>query len=121
MPEIIDIRSIRQFTPEPLERETLILLRKATMAAPTACNSQPWEFVGVTEPDVLAQIRDKFCLPDITRRLRLLYVATWVSHIIPRRESTSGLILFSILPNCSVTTRIGKSKSESFDTITASS
>lgn len=60
MPEIIDIRSIRQFTPEPLDRETLIFLLKVAMSAPTACNSQPWEFVVVTEPDVLAHTRDKF-------------------------------------------------------------
>lgn len=64
MPEIIDIlfsrRSIRQFTPEPLDRDTLILLLKAAMSAPTACNSQPWEFIVITEPEMLAHIREKF-------------------------------------------------------------
>ena len=64
MPEIIDTimsrRSIRQFTPDPVDEQTLILLLKAAMSAPTACNSQPWEFIVVTEPDRLAQIRDKF-------------------------------------------------------------
>jgi nitroreductase len=63
MPEIIDIilcrRSIRQFTPEPVNREALILLLKAAMAAPTACNSQPWEFVVVTEEEKLDCIRAK--------------------------------------------------------------
>lgn len=64
MPEIIDTilsrRSIRRFTPEPVDRETLILLLKAAMAAPTACNSQPWQFIVVTEPDGLDCIREKF-------------------------------------------------------------
>ena len=64
MPEIIDVilsrRSIRQFTPDPVDREHLILLLKAAMSAPTACNSQPWEFVVVTEPEMLGCIRDKF-------------------------------------------------------------
>jgi nitroreductase len=64
MPEIIDIilsrRSIRQFTDEPVEHETLILLLKAAMSAPTACNSQPWEFIVVTEQEMLAHIREKF-------------------------------------------------------------
>ena len=64
MPEIIDTimsrRSIRQFTPEPVDPETLMLLLKAAMAAPTACNSQPWEFIVVTEPDRLGCIREKF-------------------------------------------------------------
>lgn len=63
MPEIIDIllsrRSIRQFTPEPVDCETLILLLKAAMAAPTACNSQPWEFIIVTEQERLDLIRSK--------------------------------------------------------------
>ena len=64
MPEIIDIilsrRSIRQFTPKPVDQETLILLLKAAMSAPTACNSQPWEFIVVTEPEMLDCIREKF-------------------------------------------------------------
>ncbi len=63
MPEIIDIilsrRSIRQFTDEPLDHETLILLLKAAMSAPTACNSQPWEFIVVTEKETLDCIRSK--------------------------------------------------------------
>lgn len=64
MSEIINIilrrRSIRQFTDEPIARDTLILLLKAAMSAPTACNSQPWEFIVVTEPDMLDCIREKF-------------------------------------------------------------
>ena len=64
MPEIIDIilsrRSIRHFTDEPVQNGTLKLLLQAAMAAPTACNSQPWEFIVVTEPETLVHIRDKF-------------------------------------------------------------
>jgi nitroreductase len=64
MTGIIDVilsrRSIRQFTPEPVEQENLILLLKAAMAAPTACNSQPWEFIVVTLPETLDLIRRKF-------------------------------------------------------------
>ena len=64
MPEIIDVilsrRSIRQFTTELVDDETLLLLLKAAMSAPTACNSQPWEFIVVTEPTMLDQIREKF-------------------------------------------------------------
>src|SRR5512141_391661 len=63
MPEIMDIilsrRSIRQFTPEAVDDETLILLLLAAMSAPTACNSQPWEFIVITQKEVLDQIRAK--------------------------------------------------------------
>lgn len=52
-------RSVRQFTAQPLEQEMIHCLLEAAMAAPTACNSQPWEFVVVTEPAVLDQLRSK--------------------------------------------------------------
>jgi nitroreductase len=64
MPEIIDIllsrRSIRKFTDEPVDHETMVMLLKAAMAAPTACNSQPWEFIVVTELEILDHLREKF-------------------------------------------------------------
>ena len=37
----------------------LVLLLKAAMAAPNACNSQPWEFIVVTEEETLNCIRAK--------------------------------------------------------------
>jgi nitroreductase len=64
MPGIIDIifsrRSIRQFTAEPVAQDKLVLLLQAAMSAPTACNSQPWEFIVLTEPVTLAHVRGKF-------------------------------------------------------------
>lgn len=45
--------SVRKFTPEPIGRDTLETIVKAGMAAPTAVNKQPWEFVVVTEREVL--------------------------------------------------------------------
>lgn len=45
--------SVRRFTAEPISKDTVELLLRAGMAAPTAVNKQPWEFVVVTERDVL--------------------------------------------------------------------
>lgn len=45
--------SIRQFTDQPIAKDTLDLLVKAGMAAPSAMNAQPWAFVVVTEREVL--------------------------------------------------------------------
>lgn len=63
MSEILDIifkrRSVRRFLDRPLEPEMITCLLQAAMAAPTACNSQPWEFIVVTEPDMLDKMRDK--------------------------------------------------------------
>jgi nitroreductase len=63
MTEIIDYifkrRSIRSYTDQPLDRQTLISLLQAAMAAPSAVNSQPWEFVVVTDTPVLDHMRKR--------------------------------------------------------------
>jgi nitroreductase len=60
---VIDIifqrRSIRKYTDQPVEPEKIELLLKAAMAAPSAVNSQPWEFVVVTENEMLEKLRGK--------------------------------------------------------------
>ena len=45
--------SIRQFTDRPISKDTLDLLVKAGMAAPSAVNAQPWAYIVVTEKEVL--------------------------------------------------------------------
>lgn len=54
---ILKRRSIRRFEDRPVEAEKITLLLKAGMAAPSAVNSQPWEFVVVTEEPLLKQLR----------------------------------------------------------------
>jgi nitroreductase len=64
MPDIINTilsrRSIRSFANNLVDHETIALLLKAAMAAPSACNSQPWEFIVISQPDVMDHIREKF-------------------------------------------------------------
>ena len=50
-------RSIRKYQEKPVEKEKIELLLKAAMAAPSAMNVKPWEFVVVTDPEVLGKIR----------------------------------------------------------------
>ena len=50
-------RSIRQYQERPVEKEQLETLLKAAMAAPSAMNIKPWEFVVVTNPDTMDNIR----------------------------------------------------------------
>ncbi|MGA2489301.1 MAG: nitroreductase family protein [Anaerolineales bacterium] len=52
-------RSIRKYTEQPVEPEKLDLLLKAAMAAPSAMNCKPWEFIVVTDPEKLAQFRSR--------------------------------------------------------------
>jgi len=60
--EILDLflrrRSIRAYQDRPVEPEKIDLLLRAAMAAPTACNTQPWEFIVTRDPEVLEGIRN---------------------------------------------------------------
>jgi len=45
-------RSVRQFTGEPLPRETLLKIMKAGTWAPSGLNNQPWRFVLIRDEAV---------------------------------------------------------------------
>ena len=57
MDHVLQRRSIRRYTEQEVERDLLEKLLQAAMAAPTACNSQPCEFVVVTDREVLARLQ----------------------------------------------------------------
>lgn len=46
-------RSIRQYTAEPVGEEDIQTLLEAAMAAPSASNRKPWQFVVVTKRETL--------------------------------------------------------------------
>lgn len=50
-------RSIRRFKRGGLEHETIHELLEAAMAAPSAKNGQPWEFIVVTDPAAKEEMR----------------------------------------------------------------
>lgn len=51
-------RSIRKYLDQPVEPENIDLLLQAGMAAPSAMNNQPWEFVVITDPEPLQHLRN---------------------------------------------------------------
>lgn len=53
---ILARRSIRRFTEEPLDDETVELLLRAAMSAPSAHNQQPWEFIVIDDRQTLDSI-----------------------------------------------------------------
>jgi nitroreductase len=57
-------RSIRKYTEQAVEAEKLELLLQAGMAAPSAMNCRPWEFVVVTDPGKLAEFRKRLLFGD---------------------------------------------------------
>jgi len=56
---IFSRRSVRHFIEDkPVEKTKITKLLEAAMAAPSACNTQPWEFIVVTEKDKMARLRN---------------------------------------------------------------
>ena len=56
MDSIRNRRSIRKYTSQPVPQDLVSKLLEAAMAAPSAGNEQPWEFVSITDRDVLRAI-----------------------------------------------------------------
>lgn len=50
-------RSIRKYMDKEVEKDTLEMLIRAAMAAPSAANRQPWEFIVVTDRDKMNELR----------------------------------------------------------------
>lgn len=57
MEHLLERRSIRKFTGEPVPKDLLEQLLQAAMAAPSASNRKPWEFIVVTKPEGLQAVR----------------------------------------------------------------
>ena len=55
---ILARRSIRSFTDKKVSREDIRILLEAGMAAPSACNLQPWTFIVVDDEERLAALYD---------------------------------------------------------------
>ena len=55
---IFSRRSVRKYLDKPVSRDILTDLLKAGMAAPSACNNQPWEFIAVDDPEIMNSLRD---------------------------------------------------------------
>jgi nitroreductase len=56
---ILNRKSVRSFTGEPLGQDDMELLLRAGMAAPSAHNLQPWKFIAITDRQVLNDLAEK--------------------------------------------------------------
>jgi nitroreductase len=61
-------RSVRRFTTQPVEKETLDLLLEAARWAPSAGNSQPWQFVVITGAHTIRTLR--MFMPGVMGNIR---------------------------------------------------
>jgi iodotyrosine deiodinase len=56
--EMIRRRTVREFSPRPVPRETIDHCLRAAASAPSGANQQPWHFVVVTDSSTKRQIRE---------------------------------------------------------------
>lgn len=48
--------SVRKYLDQPVEKEKLLQILRAAMAAPSACNQQPWRFTVVTDRALIQKL-----------------------------------------------------------------
>lgn len=77
--------SVRSYTSEKVSTEDIELMLKAAMAAPTASNRQPWEFVVVDDPEILKAI------PSVVKGARMADKAPLVILACGNMELNSSL------------------------------
>ena len=67
--EIIEQRrSVRSFESTPVDREDLLTICEAARLAPSACNSQTWRFISITDRSIIRQICREAMRPFIPNR-----------------------------------------------------
>ena len=92
---IFNRRSIRAYQPRPVSREMLTSLLEAAMAAPSACNCNPWSFLTLMEPEALRRVAA--CLP----RAPFLPNASACVIVCGDLEKAHGNTLSYLLQDCS--------------------
>lgn len=56
MKEILERISVREYTDQPLDKETIDAILKAGFAAPSARDARPWEFLVVQDKETLQKM-----------------------------------------------------------------
>ena len=64
--EILEARkSVRGYTPQLVKEEDIKAIFEAARAAPSACNSQTWRFIAVTDRTLIQKIAQEGMLPIV--------------------------------------------------------
>lgn len=91
-------RSIRSYVEgKEVEHEKIIKLLKAGMAAPSACNLQPWEFIIITGKEALIEF--KSCLGGGKYNAPLAFVVCGNTSYIPWEGDTGTIDCSAAIEN----------------------
>ena len=66
--------SIRKYQDRQVEQEKITLMLRAAMAAPSACNQQPWEFYVVTDKEKIAELSESTPFTKSAKGAPLVFV-----------------------------------------------
>lgn len=72
--------SVRKYKDTPVEQEKIEQMLKAAMAAPSACNQQPWEFYVVTDKNVIGQLSESSPYAKCAKGAPLVFVPCYRSE-----------------------------------------
>ena len=81
---ILKRRSIRGFQKKQVSHDEIELMLKAAMAAPSACNLQPWAFIVADEPELLENL--KKCTGQGSYNAPLFIVVCGINKHIPWKD-----------------------------------
>jgi len=65
---ILNRKSVRKFSDQPVSKEQLETILRAGMAAPSAVNIQPWAFIAVTSREILDELNDRLPYAKMLRQ-----------------------------------------------------
>lgn len=77
MNSIFHRTSVRKYRDGKIEKETVERLLRAAMAAPSACNQQPWEYYVVTDRRKLEELAASSPYAGCTKHAPLAFVACY--------------------------------------------
>ncbi|MDD5021662.1 MAG: nitroreductase family protein [Endomicrobiaceae bacterium] len=80
---ILNRKSVRQYTTQDVEKEKIDAIIKSGMSAPSAVNLQPWEIVLITDKKVLSEISKKHPYASFTKNASIAIVVCGNSEISP--------------------------------------
>lgn len=83
---LLSRRSVRDFVYQPVPQETIELMLKAAMHAPSARNRQPWQFFVITDREVLRRIPDVHPYATMAAEASLAVVVCADETILPNPE-----------------------------------
>lgn len=72
--------SVRKYEQRAVEPEKIEMMLKAAMAAPSACNQQPWEFYVVTDKELIGQLSEASPYAKCAKKAPVVFVPCFRSE-----------------------------------------